>query len=482
MGKKKCAETVPLANDEAPGAIELTKGVWVEGPIDWPDVELIQRALSVWYSGERVDFQVSEDLFYKLLACKGKDDDEYFEFGNGKIRWRNQTARNHEQRQMREATNTVANVDFPTTLSGTARWYCFAQLYVECSFPDYARQALEAKDFLEAEEILQEVVRQADGARDAAAKNLLSTPQKPASAYLIAKQERDDARKAQRLAEDCLGALRAESDRRVKCSYIVELEERGLSAALIDYPGLLELTTFGTCHLGEMGGYSLRMHGGKVVGIDPGHGTAVFHPLFEDEELRAAADTQRSALLNLPCRADRLVHWVFAQGGAVYLALPNSQEISFSPAEWAECVALVGIERAADGVQGGSSSSAAVGEVHSWRMIPTPKGAKPIRVLLIDALNALETLPDDATAGSIITWLLENRSHSVKDTAGRASGPKTITTSALGTGPSGLAGQTDSAADLPAMVKYRDGHEWRPLTASKVLKALKTLTQSSANL
>ena len=32
-------------------------GSWVSGPIDWPDVAVIQRALETWSKGAKLDFE-----------------------------------------------------------------------------------------------------------------------------------------------------------------------------------------------------------------------------------------------------------------------------------------------------------------------------------------------------------------------------------------------------------------------------------------
>ncbi len=83
---------------------------WQSGPIDWEDVPVIERALEAWTNGARLDFEVTEDMFYPLLDCAGAD-------------------------QLLADTNAVANLDFPITLSASARWYVFAQASIPCSLP-----------------------------------------------------------------------------------------------------------------------------------------------------------------------------------------------------------------------------------------------------------------------------------------------------------------------------------------------------------
>ena len=116
----------------------------------------------------------------------------------------------------------------------------------------------------------------------------------------------------------------------------------------------------------------------------------------------------------------------------------------------------------------------------AWQKIPVPRGSKPLRVLLVDALNGLEVRPEAATAGSIIGWLLENRPKSVRCKQQLKSRGMAGSQGAFGLGPLPAADQSgdESDKDPPAEVQYRAGKEWKPLTSTAVLKALDSLAQA----
>lgn len=334
-------------------------GSWVSGPIDWPDVAVIQRALETWSKGAKLDFEVTEDLFYKLLSCKGADDDEFFDFGDNGIRWRDQLARNHVQRQQRATASAAAHLDFPTTLSAAARWYCFAQVYTECSLPGFAAQVLEAHSYEDAVVLLQDANRAAKALVQESSKKLLNTPQKPANGYFIAQKARDEARQRQLVIASCLEALRTAESNKVKSAYLTELDSAGLSNARIEYPALLRLTTLGARALGEGGDYALRMDGGRVVGIGPGSGSPAFDPLYEDGDLLAMADHQSDAVLDLPTSAKTLVTWVVDQGGGVQFAIPDSDELPETPRDWVSEVARLAPLGVTPAMQGGEAPKTA---------------------------------------------------------------------------------------------------------------------------
>lgn len=181
---------------------------WQSGPIDWEDVPAIERALEAWANGARLDFDVTEDMFYPLLDCAGADD-EWFEFSAGKVRWKDQAARDHRQRQLLAKTNAVANLDIPTTLSAAARWYVFAQAFIPCSLPGWVPRVLEAASWDEARAVLEAAHDDAHSALTDAAHVLANTPKKPALAFEVAEQQDHRARQLVEVVLACDAALEA---------------------------------------------------------------------------------------------------------------------------------------------------------------------------------------------------------------------------------------------------------------------------------
>lgn len=412
MANRKDAEAMVDRKDRA---LDDSQGTWEKGPIDWPDVPAVKQALEAWSRGAKLDFEVSEDLFYKLLSCKGAADDDCFDFSSGRIRWRDQSARNHAQRRTLEAMNADASIDFPTTLSRAASWYCFAQTFTGCMLPPYVIQMLEAEDYSEAETILQDAERAADTLRDKMAKSLLNIPQKPASGYFIATQARNEAVENLRVVKACLEALRTAESNKIKFAYLTELRSTGMSEARIDYPALLQLTTLGARTLGEGGDYALRMDGSRVIGIGPGSGSPAFDPVYEDGEMLAMANHQSDALLDLPTCAEKLVYWVFDQGGGVELAVPNigrpetAQEWVAALAKLCESANTSPTPLGSEGVNSiASSALESQAGSKALQIVCTPR-AKALQVLIAEAVAGIGTARGWPSSNEVISWLLSYR-------------------------------------------------------------------------
>lgn len=157
---------------------------WQSGPIDWEDVSAIERALEAWANGARLDFEVTEDMFYPLLDCAGAD-------------------------QLLADTNAVANLDFPITLSASARWYVFAQASIPCSLPGWVPKVLAAASWDEARAVLEAAHDGAQSALTDAAHVLANTPKKPAMAFKVAEQQEHRARQLAEVVLACDAALEA---------------------------------------------------------------------------------------------------------------------------------------------------------------------------------------------------------------------------------------------------------------------------------
>lgn len=181
---------------------------WVSGPVDWGDVPTVKAALEAWSAGGRVDFEVSEDLFYKLLECAGTEDD-FFMFRDGQVRFKGWDARSHEDRQQLAAERAAGDLDFPITLNRAARWYCFANVYTACSMPEYVPKVLAAKDYATARNILHDAHRKAKADVDEKAATLLSASGRRVAARHTATRDRDEARKRERAVQGCLDAIDA---------------------------------------------------------------------------------------------------------------------------------------------------------------------------------------------------------------------------------------------------------------------------------
>lgn len=308
---------------------------WEKGPADWEDVPTVRSALEAWSKGARVDFEVSEDLFYKLLECPGIDDD-FFAFSDGRVRFKGWTASDHESRQQLAAERAAGDLDFPLTLSRAARWYCFANVYTACSMPEYVPEVLAAKDFAAARSILQDALRKAKADLDERVSTLLSTPEKPAMARHQATRGRDEARKRERAVQGCLDALNAATELAEQDELLTLLRDRGMAEVQIDYLDFLELTTFDRSeeypHAAADGLYTYRKNAvGEVIGVASG---PMAQQLGSGEPRKIAADHQRRAELNFPTALPALVEWVFAQGGGVQFAMPRADELPDSCDAW----------------------------------------------------------------------------------------------------------------------------------------------------
>lgn len=312
---------------------------WQSGPADWEDVPAVVRALNIWERGARLDFEITENMFYKALACSGASD-EWFEFSAGKVRWKEQSASNNKARQLLANTNAVANLDFPITLSAMARWYVWAQSFIACTLPPWVPQILEAQTYDEARSILQRAIKAAEADLNAKVVTLLATPERPTELFEIAKASRNAARERERAFKACLDALTVAEYQSAQADLLALLQEWGLADAIIDYLDVLKLTTFDSSeehpHAGEGRHYTYRTNTeGEVVGIATGPAVRQFGA---GQPRQIAAQHQRDANLALPTIARILVEWVFAQGGDVQFALPGSDEL---PATWQEWVAAL---------------------------------------------------------------------------------------------------------------------------------------------
>lgn len=183
---------------------------WHDGPMDWPDVPVIQRALDIWASGARIDFDVSENLFYQLLGCDGADDD-FFLFQPAQVRFRSwkETAHssNHVARKQLAALCAAGDLDFPVTFSRAVRWYCFANVYTACSLPAWVPKLLEAANWDAARTVLEVALDEAYDALTIAAQAFAHTPKRPAKTYAATRALEREARGRIRAVKACIEAL-----------------------------------------------------------------------------------------------------------------------------------------------------------------------------------------------------------------------------------------------------------------------------------
>lgn len=294
-----------------------------------------------------MDFPISAYLFYALVNPRqdAQRPFKFFVFEQTRVRWAEE-AENTPQRSSRDMRNTIlcsdaGRLDFPASASAVVRWCDFAQDFVECENPAFLREFVEAPDIPTARRILREAKERATAILAEKVDILLNTPDSAKAAKFIAKQARDDAREVEQAIESCRIAFQKTLEENDQNDLISGLRARGLENATIDYASFMQLTTFGATHLGDEGFYSLRKHGERVVGIDPGMGVPAYHPLFGDEELQASANHQRDAMLPLPTSASELVTWVYKQAGGVELATPDTEEIPVEATRWIDAVAKI---------------------------------------------------------------------------------------------------------------------------------------------
>ncbi|HSD17220.1 MAG TPA: hypothetical protein VLC71_08200 [Thermomonas sp.] len=185
---------------------EVVSEEWHDGPMDWPDVPVIQRALETWESGPRIDFDISENLFFQLLECDDADDD-FFSFQPGKVRWKDMSTSGHAGRKQLADWQSAGNLDFPIKFSRAARWYCFANTYTPCSLPVWVPKVLEATNWDAARAVLEVAQDEARDELTSAAQVFAHMPKRPALAYAEARALEQVARERVRAVEGCIEAL-----------------------------------------------------------------------------------------------------------------------------------------------------------------------------------------------------------------------------------------------------------------------------------
>lgn len=296
-----------------------------------------------------VDFHVSYDLFQRLTGFTSGDWDLYYIDSTG---IRATTTVDSVELHSRDVETEIslrehiknASLAWPTTGSGLLAWQ---DENMPLDLPAWFRPLVEAQDLSVARAILDVALKAAEGDRSRKVSVLLATPEKPANGHFIAKKQRDEASRKVRAVEGCIDAVQAAGEHRWKEELSATLRARGLAEVEIDYHDFLQLTTFDSSeehpHTGDHGFYAYRRNAvGEVIGIATGPS---IQQLGAGPPRRIAADHQRVASLNLPGRASAIAEWVFAQGGDVQLALPDTDELPKAPAQWVDAVAAIAVRQ-----------------------------------------------------------------------------------------------------------------------------------------
>lgn len=123
------------------------------------------------------------------------------------------------------------------------------------------------------------------------------------------------------------------------CELVASLRELGLGDTLIDYPSLMDLTTFGPEHTsGDHPCYGLHEdEKGTEVEISAGDVLPLGFPGYTKEEAATAAEFRKSAYIKLPAPAERVACWIYGQTGDVEFAVKGEPGVTVK--QWVDAIA-----------------------------------------------------------------------------------------------------------------------------------------------